>query len=43
MDSLANKVIKGGAGSWGDIPMTPHPYLQRNDAKEMVAFILKMK
>ena len=43
IDSLANKVIKGGAGSWGDIPMTPHPSLQRNDAKEMVAFILKMK
>lgn len=43
IDSLANKVIKGGAGSWGDIPMTPHPTLQRNDAKEMVAFILKIK
>ncbi|MDN5288101.1 MAG: c-type cytochrome [Mucilaginibacter sp.] len=43
IDSLANKIIKGGAGSWGDIPMTPHPSLQKNDAKEMVAFILKMK
>ncbi|MES2061900.1 MAG: c-type cytochrome [Bacteroidota bacterium] len=43
IDSLANKVIKGGAGSWGDIPMTPHPSLKSNDAKEMVAFILKVK
>lgn len=43
IDSLANKIIKGGAGSWGDIPMTPHPSLQKNDAKEMVAFILKIK
>jgi cytochrome c len=43
IDSLAHKVIKGGAGSWGDISMSPHPSLQRNDAKEMVAFILKIK
>jgi cytochrome c len=43
INSLADKVIKGGAGSWGDISMSPHPSLQRNDAKEMVAFILKMK
>lgn len=43
IDSLANKIIKGGAGSWGDTPMTPHPSLQKSDAKEMVAFILKIK
>lgn len=43
IDSLANKIIKGGAGSWGDIPMTPHPTLQKNDAKKMVAFILTIK
>ncbi|NHA02417.1 c-type cytochrome [Mucilaginibacter sp. HC2] len=43
IDALASKVIKGGAGNWGDISMSAHPSLQKNEAKEMVAFILKMK
>lgn len=43
VDSLANKVIKGGSGKWGDVPMTPHPQLAVNDAKEMVKYILSLK
>src|SRR5215218_11122289 len=26
-DSLANKIIHGGAGNWGQVPMTAHPQL----------------
>ncbi len=40
---LANKIITGGKGVWGDIPMTPHPNLALNDAKEMVKYILSLK
>jgi cytochrome c len=43
VDSLANKVIKGGAGKWGEVPMTPHPNLSQDDAKEMVKYILTIK
>jgi cytochrome c len=39
---LANKIIKGGAGVWGEIPMSPHPALPQNDAKEMVKYILSL-
>lgn len=40
---LANKVIKGGSGVWGAIPMTPHPMLKEEDAKQMVKYILLLK
>ncbi len=43
VDKLADKVIKGGSGSWGDVPMTPHPSLSVDDAKEMVKYILTVK
>jgi len=43
IDTLANKVIHGGSGHWGDIPMAPHPTLAVNDAKEMVKYILSLK
>ncbi|TGD82417.1 c-type cytochrome [Hymenobacter wooponensis] len=40
---LANKVITGGKGNWGDIAMTPHPGLSVADAKEMTRYILSLK
>ncbi len=40
---LANKIIKGGAGHWGDIAMTPHPALSESDSKEIVSYILSLK
>jgi cytochrome c len=43
IDSLANKIIKGGKGHWGEIPMTAHPGLAVNDAKDMVRYILSLK
>jgi cytochrome c len=42
-DKLAQKIIKGGAGSFGDIPMSPHPDITVDDAKEMVKYILTVK
>jgi cytochrome c len=42
IDSLANKVVKGGSGVWGDIPMTPNP-VTIEEAKIMVTYILSLK
>lgn len=33
----------GGSGSWGEIPMAPHPANTKDDAKEMVKYILALK
>jgi cytochrome c len=43
VDSLANKVIKGGSGHWGTVPMSPHPTISEADAKSMVNYILSLK
>ncbi len=43
IDTLANKVIKGGSGNWGAIAMSPHPSLSEADAQEMVKYILSLK
>lgn len=40
---LAEKIIKGGQGNWGAIPMTPHPLLSEADARQMVKYILLLK
>jgi len=39
---LIEKIIKGGAGVWGQIPMPPHPSLAEADAKKMVSYILSL-
>ena len=40
---LSGKIIKGGSGHWGAIPMTPHPGLSEADAREMTKYILSLK
>jgi cytochrome c len=40
---LANKIISGGKGVWGEVPMTPHPNLALNDAKEMAKYVMSLK
>ena len=40
---LAEKVIKGGSGVWGTVPMPPHPTITPEDAKTMVGYILSLK
>ncbi len=43
IDLLATKVIAGGQGVWGQIPMAAHPNLSKEDAKAMVKYILLLK
>ena len=40
---LAEKVLNGGQGNWGEIPMAGHPNLSVEDASAMVEYILSMK
>jgi cytochrome c len=40
---LASKIIKGGSGNWGAIPMTPHPQLKQEDVEAMVKYIFLLK
>ena len=43
IDHLAQKVIDGGKGVWGDIPMTPHAGLSKENAQKMVKYIVSLK
>ena len=43
IEMLAKKIIKGGQGNWGPIPMTPHASLSDDDAKQMVKYILLLR
>ena len=40
---LADKIIKGGTGVWGQVPMLPHPTVSPADAEAMVKYILLLK
>jgi cytochrome c len=40
---LAEKIIKGGTGVWGQVPMLPHPTISQADAETMVKYILLLK
>lgn len=39
---LITKVINGGAGVWGEQPMSAHPQLNRADVGEMIKYILSL-
>ncbi|MBS1598544.1 MAG: c-type cytochrome [Bacteroidetes bacterium] len=43
VNRLVEKIIKGGQGVWGQVPMTPHPALPEADVREMVKYILAKK
>lgn len=40
---LAEKVKKGGAGVWGQVPMPPNPQVPDADIKTMVNYVLAGK
>ena len=43
VDTLANKILKGGSGNWGTVPMAGHPSIALDDAKTIVKYILTIK
>lgn len=42
VDLLSSKIINGGSGTWGAVPMAAHPSLAAADAKKMVTYILSL-
>jgi cytochrome c len=40
---LTQKVIAGGSGVWGQVPMAPHPNIPAVDIKKMVEYVLSLK
>jgi cytochrome c len=43
LEKLSIKILAGGSGVWGEIPMVPHPYLNKADSEKMVKYILSLK
>ncbi|MFP8833637.1 c-type cytochrome [Hydrogenophaga sp. XSHU_21] len=43
VDMLATKIMKGGSGVWGAIPMPANPQVNDADAKKLAAWILGQK
>ena len=42
-DKLAQKVIKGGAGVWGPVPMPANAQVNEAEAKTLVDWVLSQK
>ena len=40
VDKLATKVVKGGSGVWGPVPMPANAQINDADAKKLVTWIL---
>src|SRR5690606_2375727 len=43
IEMLASKIIEGGKGNWGEIPMTAHPNVSKENASLMAQYILSLK
>ena len=43
VDKLAQKVMKGGAGVWGAVPMPANPQVSDAEAKQLVQWIMTLK
>jgi cytochrome c len=43
LNMLAEKLMKGGSGNWGQIPMAAHPNISKDDAVLMAKYVLSLK
>ncbi|MDR7148790.1 cytochrome c [Hydrogenophaga palleronii] len=43
VDALAEKIVKGGSGVWGAIPMPANPQVSAAEAKKLSAWVLSHK
>ena len=42
-DKLVQKVLKGGAGAWGPVPMPANPQVSEAEARSLVKWVLAQK
>jgi cytochrome c len=40
---LAAKIVKGGGGAWGPVPMAANPGVSAEDARKLAAWVLTVK
>lgn len=40
---LSAKIIKGGSGTWGPVPMPANPQVTEAEAKKLAAWVLSLK
>lgn len=43
VEKLSQKVIKGGAGVWGPVPMPANTAVSEAEAKQLVTWVLSLK
>jgi cytochrome c len=43
VDMLATKIIKGGAGVWGPVPMPANAQVNDAEAKKLAAWVMSLK
>ena len=43
VEKLADKIIKGGSGVWGPIPMPPNAQVSEEDAKKLATWVMTQK
>ena len=43
VDKLAQKIIKGGSGVWGPVPMPANAQVSEAEAKQLVQWIMTLK
>ncbi len=43
VDKLALKIVKGGAGVWGPVPMPANPQVSEAEAKKLAAWVMTIK
>ena len=43
VDKLTQKVLKGGSGVWGPLPMPANPQVTEAEAKQLVQWVLSQK
>jgi cytochrome c len=42
-DKLAVKIMKGGSGVWGPVPMPANPQVSEAEAKKLATWVLSLK
>jgi len=40
---LSHKIINGGSGVWGQVPMAAHPTMSQEDAETLAKYVLLLK
>ena len=43
LDVLARKIVRGGGGNWGDVPMVPNQLVTIEQARVMAGWILDLQ